>query len=99
MIALLALNLGLLSAGAGYKCHLGGHPHGCCENEGKGPNCNWSGSNGCNPNSLNLGKACDESLGGPHVCTSYPTITKNPGGMSGYAGSAEFTLNKNSGTF
>ena len=75
----------MLRAGAGFKCHLGGTYHACCENDGEGPTCYWSGNNGCNPNSLNLGKECDETVGGSISCTADPTIIANTGGMGGQA--------------
>ena len=54
-------NLPQISCSAGYKCHLGGYPHMCCENNGEGPNCWYDGRNGCNPNYLNTPKECDET--------------------------------------
>ena len=92
-------NLALHNAGPGYKCHLGGNKDRCCENDGEGPICKYNKNNGCNPNSLNEGKECDKTLGNGFNCVNNPKMTKNSAGMNGYAGSAEFTLIKDSGTF
>lgn len=57
MLALVAFCLSETSAG--FKCHLGGYNHQCCENDGEGPQCYYDYYNGCNQNSLNLSKKCD----------------------------------------